>query len=282
MNNRNWKWLTLVTVAATSLLASLPGAIATDGGTHVMYIRGISNISGQCEYEWVNVDTNPTIPGIQPERDELGIPRPVMDSVTGAPRCRDASSAPGLQIAPCSLRRNTGPYHLPNQPPNLLAGEVGLNPPCRGDISQFDIPGLTGCTSVGTSGVSDCGISGTTWFYGYCGQTYGGASGGFSYGGKTWTINRMGFPRGRGAWEFGGIMTNPATGHTTTFRYYLAAAPDQPLQAAACDGVGDLTSVTFTGTILVPAPQVRVIRTKPGYHWCTKDPIVSTVADDGC
>ncbi|MEO7804310.1 MAG: hypothetical protein ABIS18_08025 [Actinomycetota bacterium] len=280
MNKRNWKWMTLVVGAATSLLVSLPGAIATDGGTHVMYIRGISNISNQCEYEWVDADT--AAPGIQPVRDELGIPQPKMDPVTGAPSCRDTNlSAAGIQPAPCTLKRNTGPYHPPDRGNNLLAGETGLQPPCRGDISQTDVAGLTGCTSAGTSAVSDCGISGNTWFYGYCGQTYGGASGGFSFGGQTWTINRMGFPRGRGAWEFSGKMTSPTTGHDTTFRYYLGAAPDQPGQLLGCDGVGSLTSVTFTGTIIVPAPPVRVIRTKPGWHWCTRDDLVSIVGD-GC
>lgn len=256
-----WAAVAVVTIGI------MPGAIAHDGGPHVMYIRGISNISNQCEYIWE--DGNPNLAGIQPIRDSgSNIPKPVM--FADGPHCRDADNNPlnGVQIVPCSIARNTGPYPPPDRERDLLQGEVGLKPPCKGDISASDVSGLTGCASLGTTFLSDCGINSPTWYYGYCGQTFGGAAGGtFTYGGQTFTINRMGFPRGRGIWEFNGVMT-ASDGHQTTFRYYLGAAPDQPSQALGCDVTNNLTSIVFTGVVTVPAQGPRLFAAQPGWHWC--------------
>ncbi|HLF69840.1 MAG TPA: hypothetical protein VI541_02670 [Actinomycetota bacterium] len=273
MKSRRWVTAALAVTVAFSLISFLPVAIANHAGTNVMFIRGISNISNQCEYEWFDNDT--ATPGIQPVRDILGIPKPKMYANEG-PRCRDGNpNLIGIQPVACSLERNTGTYHAPDQPSNnLLAGETGLEPPCRGDITASDIPGASGCVSLGSAGQSDCGINSSTWYYGYCGQTYGGAKDGiFTYGGQTWLIERMGFTRGRGAWEFSGRMhLTSDVNHKTTFRYYLAAAPDQTSQLLGCDVTHNITSVLFTGTVIVPAPpEPKAYRTEVGWHWCDDD-----------
>ena len=100
--------------------------------------------------------------------------------------------------------------------------------------------------------------------------------------GQTWTIDRMGFPRGRGAWEFSGKLSH-ASGGTSKLRFYFAAAPNKPEEAAACDTGGYLSQITFNGIAIISNQlPVRVIRTKPGWHFCADDPIIGVTGSEGC
>lgn len=253
---------------------------------------GTTSISSQCEYEW----ENPTAATI--ERDDVNIPRAKL--YPDGPHCRDTNaSVPGIQAKSCSLARNTAAYPPPQREnnPDLTKGEVGLYPPCMGRLAASEIPGEVGCNAVGNTSTGPvrgtCDIQTPGWFYGYCGQTYGGGNGGTikTPDGKTWRIDRFGFARGRGTWEVSGKLTllngaGQPTSTTHTYRNSANAVPNNPNQAAACDVGQGLTSVAFAGTLVMPAPPVKVIRTKPGWHWCTADPVIgetiSGTSGDGC
>lgn len=261
--------VTQVLAAAMTLVALLvPNASqAATAGDHVMYIDGTSTITGYCQYVW----KTPV------ERDELGIPKPSMLP----PTCQTDNPATPRNEARCTLQRNLGPYP-PNGSPNPVTGEVGLNPPCAGQISASTDTTPGSCLDA-TNGDTTCRINAPTWFYGYCGQTYGGAIGGsLKFQGQTWTIDRMGFPRGRGAWEFSGKISH-STGGTSKIRFYFAAAPNKPEESAACDTGGNLSQITFNGIAIVGTRlPVRVIRTKPGWHFCADDPVLGLPGNEGC
>lgn len=267
-------------IAALSIIFAPGGfqAQASGAGTHVIAIDGISTINSYCQYEWKSVNGLPV-------RDELGIPQPVFSSLDGKPtappKCR--TTAP----TGCTLKRNLGPYPKNPGAPDLTQAEVGLNPPCSGKLT-----GIAGVSNIGTcadatTGLA-CGINTPTWFYGYCGQTYGGQdNGGFIKinGNDSWTIDIMGFARGRGFWEFNGKLQR--TGYTSTkFRMYLAAVPNKlPDEAAGCDGVGSISSIEFTGVLLIgDVLPVKAIRSAPGWHPCADDPNIPNKPQnvDGC
>jgi hypothetical protein len=200
-----------------------------------MYVLGRSTVLGQpCQYVWA--DTNTTMPGIQPDRDPLGIPRPSQLP----PICQTSGGEP----VPCNLRRNLGEF--PTIPTSV--------PPCSGNLSASDASGA--CVVADIPGAT-CDLVAPTWFYGYCGQTYGGESNGqLTIAGVTWTMDDFGFPRGRGIWEFNGRLTRGT--EKGFMRFYLAAAPDQPTQLASCDGIGALSSIYFTGLVVTsPTPLPR-------------------------
>lgn len=234
---------------AAILLGLIPQGAVADVGNHVMYILGRSTVLGQpCQYVWA--DSNPSQAGIQADRDQLGIPRPS----TLPPTC---DKNPNGTIKTCNLRRNLGEY--PSIPTSV--------PPCSGNLSASDSGGCFVATIPGGT----CDLVAPTWFYGYCGQTYGGESNGqLTIAGVTWTMDDFGFPRGRGIWEFNGRLTRGT--EKGYMRLYLAAAPDQPTQAASCDGIGALSSIYFTGTIITsPTPLPRAFTPQasnpPGGHW---------------
>lgn len=262
--------LVLATMLAPTSSSAHPAA------DRVMYLDGTSNISGYCQYEWKKVGNNPV-------RDELGIPQPAfLPSDTQPSMCRDGNpNVAGIQIVPCKLQRNLGTYPPYWRGADVTQAEVGLNPPCAGQISaNTDL--LGGCLDA-TTGDTTCRINAPTWFYGYCGQTYGGATGGtLRFQGEDWTIDRMGFPRGRGAWEFSGKISR--AGHAPSkIRFYFAAAPSKPEEAAACDIGGNLSQITFNGIAIVSTNlPARVVRTRPGWHFCADDPIVGAGGTEGC
>lgn len=264
--------LGLVVMAALSAITAPNGAFAAGPGTHVMYINGISTIqtgAGQamCEYEWA--DKDPAAPGTQPDRDAVGIPRPK----NVPPTCRDTNpGAAGIQPKACSLVRNLGPFPPHDRAADPVQGEVGLNPPCAGNLSAVDLPGPTGCINS-SAGTADCGLSAPTFFYGYCGQTYGGIdSGSLKLApNNTWNIEVLGFPRGRGAWEFNGRIGKSGS-QDGYVRLYLAAIPDKlQTEAAACDLTANISSVEYFGTIIVSdTPLERAVGPQaavPSGHW---------------
>lgn len=273
------------------MMPNMANASPSDDVWSISFV-GTTSISGQCEYEWLN----PTAATIS--RDDVNIPQPVM--YPDGPHCRDTNlNVAGIQAKSCSLARNTAPYPPPQREnnPDLTKGEVGLYPPCMGRLNASELPGEVGCNGLGVvaSGPirGTCDIQTPGWFYGYCGQTYGGGNGGSikTPDGKTWRIDRFGFARGRGTWEVSGKLTlmNGATPTSTThtYRNTANAVPNNPDQAAACDVGQGLTSVAFAGTLVMPAPPVKVIRTRPGWHWCTVDPVHQdvtppAVSTDGC
>lgn len=227
--------------------------------SHDMFVSGISTITSQCEYVPFLDSSN------KPQLDELGIPKPS----TLPPTCR--KDAAGKDVS-CALARNLQP--------------TNINPPCAGSLSAVDITGPAGCVDP-ESNNSDCGINTPTWYYGYCGQTYGGATGGtFKINGITYAIEKMGFTRGRGAWEFGGRM-HKTGGPTIQFRMHLGAVPDKPDQLAGCDATHNITSVEFAGTLDIyngttPVPP-KIFRTSVGWHWCDDDqPFKSGTPGEGC
>ena len=232
--------LGILAALLVSTIGVVPGALA-DIPEHAMVVSGISSITKQCQY----VAATPEV------KDELGVPKPS----TLPPTCQ---KNPDGTDKSCALARNTNP-----QP---------LYPPCAGVLSAIDISGPAGCVDP-ISNQSDCGIDTPTWYYGYCGQTYGGATGGsFRIDGKTYTIDRMGFTRGRGAWEFAGRIHLASGGPSIPIRMHLAAAPNQPNQLAGCDVTLNISSVAFVGTLeLNPATNVKTFRTSPGWHWCDDD-----------
>lgn len=262
-----------VALAAVALLGGLlggPQPASADAGAHVFYINGISRITKQCQY----------VPAAPMVRDDLGIPKPS----TLPPTCK--KTAAGTDV-PCTLKRNLGPYPANPASPNLAAGEVGLNPPCSGVLSADTLDGEQGCIDAeGDLNVS-CELTAPTWFYGYCGQTYGGdsltdgvgAAGTLKINGVPWKIEKLGFARGRGVWEFGAKLKHPSqAGNTAKARFYFGAIPNpaEPQNAAGCDGGPAITSVEFFGHIelypsSIPLPPKR-IRTAPGWHFCHDDP----------
>lgn len=266
------------------------GAIADAASDqHVMVFNGTSTLALQCEYEWMDADSG--APGLQPERDDANIPRPVMYS--DGPRCRDGSpGAPGVQVVTCSLARNTGirgPYDRPADP---TKGETALYPPCMGKLTATDNPGEQGCHDTGLAGTvpinGACNISTPGWFYGYCGQTYGGGANGrlTTADGKVWRIDRLGFARGRGSWEVSGKITlmsgETPTNVRSTYRNTVNAAPNKlPDQGVACEVGQGLTSIIFAGVLVMPAPPLKAIRPKPGWHWCADDPTIGATTE-GC
>jgi hypothetical protein len=261
-----------------------PQAALSDAGAHVTWVNGLSVIQpGSCEYEWKK-DANG-----EPIRDELGIPQPT----TLPPTCRDGSPAPGLQTVGCNLKRNLGPYKPYWRNGDATKGEVGLNPPCSGVLSadiQAAFP--VGCADVNTQGTPPsnllCDLIAPTWFYGFCAQTYGGADSGsikLSGNTKTWAIDRLGFPRGRGVWEFS-VKAHESgnASNTQVFRFYLDALPNptEPGNAAGCDGGSPIHSVEFFGFVESPPAPVKVFRTKPGWHFCADDPVLGAAGNEGC
>jgi hypothetical protein len=245
-----------IIMMAASMLAVVIGLVpesasAAGPGNHVMYVLGRSTVLSTCQYVWA--DTNAGQAGIQPDLDQLGIPRPS----TLPPTCDATKPA-------CDLRRNLGAH----------AGVPGAPPPCAGKLSATE----NQCQVADMPG-STCDLIAPTWFYGFCGQTYGGESNGSLKiaDTPTWTMDDFGFPRGRGIWEFNGRLTK-ITGEKGYMRFYLAAAPDQPTEAAACDGVGKLTSIYFTGMIITsdtPLPRAFApTPANPSGHWnyCDNSP----------
>lgn len=310
--------LLAVVGAATGILTGVqPPAVAADAGTHVIYVQGLSVIQGapnqQCQYEWrqqtVNRFDRNTLTNRNfqdPIRDTLNIPQPT----TLPPTCRDGDAAtPGVQTIGCNIKRNLGAY-----PPYWRAADpfangevapvdpdgpgglppVGPNPPCKGvltaSIPQTGPP--YGCVDAETSLALSCNLNAPTWFYGYCGQTYGGDTSTDGVGGaailrlgsRTWNITKLGFARGRGVWEFGARLVDPNnSANTAVARFYFTAIPNpnEPANAAGCDGGPAVLSVNFFGTIIVipdlpnevdrPLPP-KAIRTSPMWHPCADDP----------
>lgn len=243
MKKRLLARIILCTSMVFSVIGFVPSALATHTPVHVVHVSGISKFPGTCEY----IKDNSVPP------DDLGIPKPAFGS-DKKPQCE---KNPDGSVKGCHIARNTNP--------------IGLYPPCAGNISAEDSFGL-GCIDPMGAPIQ-CGLNAPTWFYGYCGQTYGGADGGvFTIGGVNYLINRMGFARGRGVWEFSGKMTGPNGTHS--FRMHLAAAPDQPTQLAGCDLTNNIESIVFAGTLEIyrgiNAP-VKTFRTRPGWHWCDAD-----------
>lgn len=273
--NRKLMTVVMATLALFSLLAVPQGAVAGPG--HNIFILGRSTFVGDpCQYVWADTDGN-SVNGTQPDRDAVGIPRPS----TLPPTCRDSNNNPndGIQPVACELTRNLGPYPPGDRAPNPFQGEVGINPPCYGNLSATDVNGPQGCVDAGTS--IACDLQAPTWFYGYCGQTYGGAATGsitLHAQQETWNITAMGFPRGRGIWEFNGRAERP--GQVVYLRLYLGAVPDQPNQLLGCDATRNIRSIFFTGTIhLTPsrlpralAPQRAVPAGSGHWNYCDDSP----------
>lgn len=267
MTRRRVVALVAAVLSAFATTAMIPAQAENE---HVFWLKGTSVVTNQCEYEWY--DSNASTAGIQPQRDSLGIPRaklyPTADlGGPAGPRCATTRNIPTVPLTDCKLARNLGEY------PGIAA-----NAPCMGQISATDNQGISGCASVGVTGVAECGLISPTWYYGYCGQTYGGAQGGtWTFGGSSYRIDRMGFTRGRGVWEFGGrmrkLVNNSPSGLSIQFRYYLAALPDKPNELVTCDvpSVAPISSVTFFGTAVVPATGPKNFRTEVGWHWCDDD-----------
>lgn len=243
---------------SASLLVVAPVASADHLPVHVLHVAGASTFPTPCEY----VRATPQVV------DDLGIPKPS----TLPPTCVDTNPfLTGIQQKDCELARNTFP--------------VTTLPACAGNISAEDDASpilVLGCLDPLDPNAVQCEINAPTWFYGYCGQTYGGAtSGTFKINGNTWNINRMGFTRGRGAWEFSGKITFGT--QTQTFRMHLAAIPDQTNQLAGCDVSHNIRRITFGGTLTIPAPPVKVFRTSAqGWHYCYADPSIKADLADGC
>ena len=262
------KRILAVTISVTAIAAFMgesTGALA-DHGPHNLSISGISTIQNQCQYEWAR-DANG-----EPIRDDLGIPKPSQLP----PPCR---TSPGGQTVSCSLKRNLGTYPPHWRPADVTKGEVGLNPPCAGNLTFASFPGLQGCVDASTEG-PNCSLNAPTWFYGYCGQTYGGATGGsLEFGGDSWVIEKLGFTRARGTWEFGARIKKGST--TEQARFFFNAAPDKLAQGEgiACDGGPPITSVAVVGQAMIPAPPAKIFRTAPGWHYCHNDPVTGVSTD---
>ena len=238
-----------------SVIGFVPGAQAHHAPVHQLHVSGISTILNMCEYVPMKDGAGNVI------KDELGISRPS----TLPPTC--VKNADGTDRS-CDLVRNLNPA-------------PGAAPPCAGNLSANDDSFAVGCVDALSPSAVQCSLRAPTWFYGYCGQTYGGASSGtYTIGGVPYTIEKMGFTRGRGAWEFSGRM-NSGTGESTRrwFRMYLAAVPDKTDQTAGCDVTKNIKSVLFAGTMTIygspfayPATMpVKMFRTSPGWHYCDDD-----------
>lgn len=244
-------------LAAASLMAFAAFAMtgepgvgsAAGAGTHVLYINGISTFGATYQYQWA--------PG--PVRDGGGIPQPT--KLPPVPR----ASGPG-----CDLQYNTGPYPADPAHPDLTKGEVGINPPCAGTLSATSVAGPQGCVDA-SDPTSQCSLNAPTWFYGFCGQTYGGDTGGLiHFGGKDWTIQRMGFPAGQSdTWEFNGRIANGSD--KAYIRFYFTAYPNKlPDQGAGCAIPPHATSIEFVGTIVVSdnAMPRAYPQSSPGWYYC--------------
>ncbi|MCA1839128.1 MAG: hypothetical protein ABR507_11245 [Actinomycetota bacterium] len=244
--------LVLASMMVFSAVGFIPAAQASHTPVHILHVSGISTFPGQCEYVEARDGAGNIIV------DELGIPKPS----TLPPTCKTIPNTNPPQIKGCHIVRNTNPV-------------PGSLPSCSGKISAEDSFGV-GCIDP-MSSIVQCSLRAPTWFYGYCGQTYGGGDAGtFTINGADWTIERMGFVRGRGAWEFSGRMhlaTN--SGDKRNFRMQLAAAPDKPNQGGGCDVTHDIESIVFAGTMEIygvgaPMPP-KTFRTTVGWHWCDDD-----------
>lgn len=233
-------------VAAVALpIALIPGGASASHGRHEFWILGESTIQNQHEYVWASPtewDNGPS------GTAAFGIPRP--------------STLPPTHLTsqPCDIARNTGP--------------LGLNPPCAGTLTHTTLAGNQGCTEI-TNPAAPCSFTGgSTWYYGFCGQTYGGASGIiFQFSGETWQIDKMGFRRpSGGVWEFNGKMTrlSPSPSQTGYIQMYLTAIPNKADEAGACDLTHNLTSIYFQGrAIVTTTPQQKLFAPKPGgWYWC--------------
>lgn len=266
---------------ASAVLGGLQPAVG-DAGTHTIFIRGISTVVKQCQYVWDTQAASAT--GDTGVRDDLGIPKPK----TLPPTCQ--KDAQGHDVA-CTLKRNLGTYPSPTQtgaPWDQLRSTI--NPPCSGvltaetNVLDNDAPGGYGaCVDAGDQSNTHCRLDAPTWFYGYCAQTYGGDTildgvgtpGFLELNGIKWRLDALGFPRGRGIWEFGAKLSRTLPNGTdrTTARFYLDALPNKlPNEGTACDGGPNITSVEFFGFFVIPAPPVKLFRTKPGWHVCADDP----------
>lgn len=242
----------ILATAMISSVAMFAPAQATHTPVHQLHVSGISTILNMCEYVEARDGAGNII------KDELGIPKPS----TLPPTCK--TNANGTPVA-CALVRNTNPV-------------PGSKPACAGNLSANDDAFGVGCVDPLSPNQVQCSLRAPTWFYGYCGQTYGGASAGtYTIGGVAYTIERMGFTRGRGAWEFSGRMVG--AGQRKWFRMYLAAVPNQADQLAGCDVTHNITSVLFAGTMSIySAPFThpgsmppKTFRTSVGWHYCDDD-----------
>lgn len=242
--------LILSTAMIFSVVGFVPNAMATHTPVHVLHVSGISTFPGACQYVEAKDSAGNII------KDELSIPKPS----TLPPTCKTNPST-GAPLS-CRIARNTNPV-------------PGSRPACAGNISAEDSFGV-GCVDPMTTRVQ-CGLRAPTWFYGYCGQTYGGAVGGtFTINGEDYTIQRTGFTRGRGIWEFSGRMhLNSNTSVVKWYRMHLAAAPDKPTQAAGCDVTHDIESIVFAGVLEIYSSPLSVppktFRTSVGWHFCDDD-----------
>ncbi|MHB8511151.1 MAG: hypothetical protein ACYDCC_03125 [Actinomycetota bacterium] len=204
----------------TSQAASLPSTV------HVFSVVGTSSFGGST-YQYAQSGVT----------DGSGIHRPSgFSSTTGQP----LASGKGF----CNLVWDTGGL-LTHECAGLLTADTGLT----GDVCVGD-------TDPNPVGSGSCRLRATTWFYGYCGDTYGGdpnGGGTFFWNGQLWTIARLGFPAGQSdTWEFNGLLTRGA--NTMYMRLYLTAAPNKLGEQAGCGsflGAPPATSITFAGTVIL-------------------------------
>lgn len=235
--------LAIVTGIIVPVIGSPQFAHAEDVGTHVFWLQGISTIQQQFTY----VPASPRVlDEAAPGAGTPGILKP-------------STLPPTLTKTTCSLARNTNP-----------AVPVTA---CAGILTHATLPGPQGCTES-TNPTAACSFSGgSTWYYGYCGQTYGGVKDvQFQFGGQTWRIDRAGFPRLRGVGEFNGKMTrlSPAPQIQAKLRMYISAVPNNPDEAAGCELTHNLSSIYFQGVAIVYGGDAlpRAISPAPGWHWC--------------
>lgn len=301
--------------ALAAMIAVLPGgstpvrAAASANDRHLLAFSGISTLGSGCEYEWH--DGNTATSQIEPVRDDVNIPRPKMsivgytDPATGqarswlsAPTCRDGngSANSGTPVVPCFLTSNTGAYPPYNpvtgQTLSRAANEIGLYPPCYfPTVTSSDLAGEQGCQDVwvradGTAGRGPCNINTPSWLYGYCSQTIGGAEGGSLLlgDGSRWRIDRLGFSRGRGTWEVSGRLTlldagGAPTNQHTVYRNFVNGVVNRPEQAAGCVANTVVSSVYIAGVYLQSGWPVKVLRPRPGFHWCADDPVLQPLTN---
>lgn len=269
--------------AALSMLM-VPGTSSADVvvGEHVFQIAGESTVSDFFEYVQAapfECDRSTTAPISDPAlcRAAFGIPKPALNAAK-----KPYEAVPGSTV--CDIARNLGPLG-----PNF-AGNKYVS--CAGSLTHTTHLGPHGCNEV-TNAVDavkvpfnpselaePCSFTGgSTWFYGFCGQTYGGAENIlFRFGGSDHVIKRMGFTRpGAGVWEFNGILTKgSAAGATDGYvKLYLSAIPNplDPGRAAACEQLmPNIEKVWWQGTAIVSDSPLLLTGTiaakKPGWHWC--------------
>ncbi|MFN2643201.1 MAG: hypothetical protein ABR548_15150 [Actinomycetota bacterium] len=248
-----------------ALLAGLlvpNGATAAGVGTHQFAIRGISEVQNQYQY----------VPATPFECDRP-VDASLCNAAFGIPKPSTLPPTPKSGSNACSIGRNLGPLNpgpVPGHPMVPCAGKLTHNSTA---CLEFDNP-AAGCSFTG----------GDTWFYGFCGQTYGGAENiTFHFGGKDYLITRMGFTRpAAGVWEFTGKMYQSLplnTSVTGYIRLYLAAVPTvagYPANNGAGCELGGLQAIDWQGSLTTsdtPLPFITA-QPKPGWHWCT--------GSDGC